>query len=61
MISNDYGVMNKSLRDIGNINGMKFVHINIRSIWQKLPNLRTLIGNIDFFRSNRNLVKSKLY
>ena len=48
MSSFDGGVTNKSLKDIGNMNGMKFVHVNIRSLWPKLTNLRTMLGNIDF-------------
>ena len=48
MSSFDGGVTNKSLKDISNMNGMKFVHVNIRSLWPKLTNLRTMLGNIDF-------------
>ena len=33
---------------IGNMSGMTFVHINIRSLWPKLTNLRMMLGKIDF-------------
>ena len=35
-------------KDIILTTGMKFVHNNIRSLWPKLTNLRTMLGNIDF-------------